>query len=88
MDLKTIKSKIKEGGITNSLEFQRDIYLMFANAMMYNRPGSDVYSMTEDVSCVLPDFLCLFNPLQMMLESETYIQTFRQTEGFVRGSQR
>jgi len=56
----------------NSLEFQRDIYLMFANAMMYNRPGSDVYSMTED----------------MMLESETYIQTFRQTEGFVRGSQR
>ncbi|KAJ3739379.1 hypothetical protein DFH05DRAFT_502757 [Lentinula detonsa] len=72
MDLKTIKSKIKDGAISNSLEFQRDIYLMFANAMMYNRPGSDVYNMTED----------------MMLESEGYIQTFRHSEGFVRGSQR
>lgn len=57
MDLKTIKSKIKDGVISNSLEFQRDIYLMFANAMMYNRPGSDVYNMTEDVSCVLFDLL-------------------------------
>ncbi|KAJ4478152.1 hypothetical protein J3R30DRAFT_3702892 [Lentinula aciculospora] len=72
MDLKTIKSRIKDGVISNSQEFQRDIYLMFANAMMYNRPGSDVYNMTED----------------MMLESEGYIQTFRQTEGFVRGSKR
>ncbi|KAJ3977343.1 hypothetical protein EV361DRAFT_57629 [Lentinula raphanica] len=72
MDLKTIKSKIKDGAISNSLEFQRDIYLMFANAMMYNRPGSDVYNMTED----------------MMLECEGYIQTFRQSEGFVRGTQR
>jgi bromodomain-containing protein 8 len=51
MDLKTIKAKIKDGAISNSLEFQRDVYLMFANAMMYNRPGSDIYTMTEDV-CV------------------------------------
>ncbi|KAK1236602.1 hypothetical protein PQX77_000154 [Marasmius sp. AFHP31] len=72
MDLKTIKAKIRDGIITNSLEFQRDIYLMFANAMMYNRPGSDVYVMAED----------------MMLDCEDYIQTFRQTEGFLRGSQR
>jgi len=55
MDLKTIKTKIRDGAITNSLEFQRDIYLMFANAMMYNRPGSDVYIMAEDVS----DYSCL-----------------------------
>ncbi|KAK7470603.1 hypothetical protein VKT23_002027 [Stygiomarasmius scandens] len=69
MDLKTIKTKIRDGAITNSLEFQRDIYLMFANAMMYNRPGSDVYIMAED----------------MMSDSEVYINTFRQTEGFVIG---
>lgn len=50
MDLKTIKARFKDGAISNSLEFQRDIYLMFANAMMYNRPGSDIYSMAEDVS--------------------------------------
>ena len=50
MDLKTIKMKVKDGAITNSLEYQRDILLMFANALMYNRPGSDVYIMAEDVS--------------------------------------
>ena len=50
MDLKTIKTRVKDGVIANSLEDQRDIYLMFANAMMYNRPGSDVYAMAEDVS--------------------------------------
>lgn len=50
MDLKTIKTRVKDGVIANSLEYQRDIYLMFANAMMYNRPGSDVHAMAEDVS--------------------------------------
>ncbi|KAF8639927.1 hypothetical protein AX17_001177 [Amanita inopinata Kibby_2008] len=68
IDLKTIKAKVKDGLIANSLEYQRDIFLMFANAMMYNVPGSDVYAMAED----------------MMLESEAHITSFRQTEGLVR----
>ncbi|KAH9844308.1 uncharacterized protein C8Q71DRAFT_732083 [Rhodofomes roseus] len=68
MDLKTIKSRIKDGLIANSLEFQRDVYLMFANAMMYNRPGSEIYNMAEE----------------MMQESEVQINAFRQTEGFHR----
>ncbi|KAI0677621.1 hypothetical protein C8Q78DRAFT_1003568 [Trametes maxima] len=68
MDLKTIKSRVKDGLIANSLEFQRDIYLMFANAMMYNRPGSEIYNMAEE----------------MMLSSERDINAFRQTEGFHR----
>lgn len=50
MDLKTIKARVKDGIISNSLEFQRDVYLMFANAMMYNRPGSDIFHMAEEVS--------------------------------------
>lgn len=49
MDLKTIKNRIRDGIISNSLEFQRDVYLMFANAMVYNRPGSTLYAMAEDV---------------------------------------
>lgn len=49
MDLKTIKARIKDGSITNSQEFERDVYLMFANAMMYNRPGSDVHEMAKTV---------------------------------------
>ncbi|KAG5649028.1 hypothetical protein DXG03_000377 [Asterophora parasitica] len=68
IDLKTIKTKVKEGTIANSLEYQRDIFLMFANAMMYNRPGSEVHTMAED----------------MMIESERQILNFRQTEGLVR----
>lgn len=54
MDLKTIKSRVKDGLIANSLEFQRDIYLMFANAMMYNRPGSEIYNMAEEVHFLFP----------------------------------
>ncbi|KAJ2936938.1 hypothetical protein H1R20_g172, partial [Candolleomyces eurysporus] len=57
MDLKTIKGRVKDGAISNSREFQRDVYLMFANAMMYNRPGSDVYAMAEDVSSLRYDFM-------------------------------
>ena len=52
MDLKTIKARVKDGVISNSLEFQRDVYLMFANAMMYNRPGSEIFAMAEEVSTV------------------------------------
>jgi bromodomain-containing protein 8 len=49
MDLKTIKTRIKDGLISTSLEFQRDVFLMFANSMMYNKPDSDIYAMAEAV---------------------------------------
>jgi len=67
MDLKTIKTRIKDGAISNSDEYQREIYIMFANAAMYNRPNSDVYRMTQE----------------MLVESEGHIRDFRQTEGFI-----
>jgi len=66
MDLKTIKARIKDNVITNSTEFQGDIYLMFMNAMMYNRPRSDIFKMAEE----------------MLRDSEINIQSFRQTEGW------
>lgn len=50
MDLKTIKNRVRDGVVTTSSEYQRDIYLMFANSLMYNRPNSDIYSMAEEVS--------------------------------------
>jgi bromodomain-containing protein 8 len=43
---------------------------MFANAIMYNRPGSDIALMAEE----------------MMLESENHINSFRQTEGYLRNT--
>jgi hypothetical protein len=54
MDLKTIKARIRDGSIADVVDFQRDIYLMFANAMMYNGPHSDVYKMAEDVCFSAP----------------------------------
>ena len=49
MDLKTIKTRVKDKVITDSSHYQRDIYLMFMNAMMYNRPHSDIYKLAEEV---------------------------------------
>ncbi|KAH8105846.1 hypothetical protein BXZ70DRAFT_1004151 [Cristinia sonorae] len=70
MDLKTIKARVRDGVITNSLEYQRDVFLMFANAMMYNRPGSEIYNMAEE----------------MMLAAEKDINAFKLTETFHRES--
>lgn len=62
IDLRTIKARVKDGIITNSSEYRRDVYLMFANAIMYNRPGSSVYRMAENV--------CLyFSPSVLILTS-------------------
>jgi len=62
MDLKTIKTRIKDGVISNSDEYQREIYLMFANAAMYNRPNSDVYRMTQEVRIcpLIGAWICLY----------------------------
>jgi bromodomain-containing protein 8 len=49
LDLKTIKARVRTGEIATVDEYRRDISLMFANAMMYNRPSSDVYKMAEEV---------------------------------------
>lgn len=58
VDLRTIRQRVKDGAITNSLEYRREIYLMFANAIMYNRPGSSVYRMAETVSPFSCSSLC------------------------------
>ncbi|KAK4689878.1 bromodomain-containing protein 8, partial [Tremellales sp. Uapishka_1] len=64
MDLKTIKSRIRDGHISTIDEFERDILLMFANAMMYNTPKSPIYKMTEE----------------MLRESENHISHFRSMQ--------
>lgn len=49
MDLKTLRLRAKDGTVNDSRHYQRDLYLMFLNAMMYNRPTSEIYKMTEEV---------------------------------------
>ncbi|XP_066141386.1 bromodomain-containing protein 8 [Euwallacea fornicatus] len=45
MDLQTIKKNIDSGVIRTSLEFKRDVMLMFTNAVMYNKTLDTVYNM-------------------------------------------
>lgn len=49
MDLSTIKKNIETGLIRTTAEFQRDIMLMFQNAVMYNSSDHDVYHMALEM---------------------------------------
>lgn len=49
-DLKTIKTNIRNGTISTTDEYERAIYLMFSNALMYNLPGSAAANDASDVS--------------------------------------
>ncbi|XP_075533227.1 bromodomain-containing protein 8-like isoform X2 [Dermacentor variabilis] len=49
MDLLTIKKNIESGYIKTTLEFQRDMMLMFQNAIMYNSSDHDVFQMAIEM---------------------------------------
>lgn len=49
MDLLTIKKNIENGYIRTTLEFQRDMMLMFQNAIMYNSSDHDVFHMAIEM---------------------------------------
>lgn len=65
MDLQTIKKNIDTGVIRTSLEFKRDVMLMFTNAIMFNKTQDTVYSMA----------------LQMQKESMDPVDILLQAEG-------
>ncbi|KAB0804917.1 hypothetical protein PPYR_01887 [Photinus pyralis] len=45
MDLQTIRKNIENGSIRTTLELQRDVLLMFTNAIMYNKMNDLIYKM-------------------------------------------
>ena len=49
MDLMTIKKNIDIGAIRTTVEFQRDVMLVFTNAIMYNSEGHDVHRRARDM---------------------------------------
>ena len=49
VDTRQIKQRIKEGTIASPLELRHALTLMFANALMYNRPGTTVHHMAADM---------------------------------------
>lgn len=49
MDMMSIKKSIETGAIRTTAEFQRDMMLMFTNAIMYNSSNHDVYTMAKEM---------------------------------------
>jgi bromodomain-containing protein 8 len=49
MDLTTLKKRIENGVIRTTVEFQRDIMLMFQNAIMFNEADHDVHKMAVEM---------------------------------------
>lgn len=50
LDLRTIGKRVKEGEVQTIDELERDVLLMFTNALLFNPRGSEVYRMAEEVS--------------------------------------
>lgn len=51
MDLGTVRKKLEAGIQYQAVaDFGRDIRLVWSNAMKFNQPGSDIYSMAEKLS--------------------------------------
>jgi len=49
MNLSTIKKNIETGDVRTTAEFQRDMMLMFTNAIMYNNSDHNVYHMAVEM---------------------------------------
>nr|ODN94060.1 hypothetical protein L203_00235 [Cryptococcus depauperatus CBS 7841] len=70
MDLKTIKSKIKDGRIDNIDELERDVLLIFSNAMMYNAHGSQVHEMAREMMRDCEGHFAYFRNMELELEGD------------------
>ena len=49
MDLSTIKKNIESGAIRSTIEFQRDITLMFFNSIIYNPTYHEVNRLAREM---------------------------------------
>jgi len=49
MDLATVKKHVETGIIKNLAQFERDVYLIFFNALMYNLKSHSIYPMALEM---------------------------------------
>ncbi|TRY90116.1 hypothetical protein DNTS_031606, partial [Danionella cerebrum] len=76
MDLSAIKKNIESGQIRSTAEFQRDIMLMFQNAVMYNSSDHDVYHMALEMQRDVLEQIQQFLATQLIMQtSESGIGT-------------
>lgn len=90
MDLSTIKKNVETGVTTTTTEFQRDVMLMFQNALMYNRKEHDVYRMAQEMRDDVMEQIQSFISTQLMMQAaERDVTKPRgKTEGLVLGHTR
>ncbi|XP_059835271.1 bromodomain-containing protein 8-like isoform X4 [Hypanus sabinus] len=69
MDLSTIKKNIETGLIRTTAEFQRDIMLMFQNAVMYNSSDHDVYHMALEMQRDVLEQIQQFLATQLIMQT-------------------
>ncbi|CAF1028534.1 unnamed protein product [Brachionus calyciflorus] len=70
IDLSTIKKNLENGSIRTTKEFQRDIMLMFTNALMYNSSNHNIHKIAlEMFKEVLGDIEQLLNAQEGMNEN-------------------
>ncbi|XP_029304378.1 bromodomain-containing protein 8 isoform X2 [Cottoperca gobio] len=69
MDLTVIKKSIETGLIRTTAEFQRDIMLMFQNAVMYNSLDHDVYHMALEMQRDVLEQIQQFLATQLIMET-------------------
>ncbi|XP_068187491.1 bromodomain-containing protein 8-like isoform X2 [Antennarius striatus] len=69
MDLATIKKNIETGLIRTTAEFQREIMLMFQNAVMYNSLDHDVYHMAVEMQRDVLEQIQQFLATQLIMET-------------------
>lgn len=84
MDLSAIKKNIESGVIRTTAEFQRDIMLMFQNAIMYNSSDHDVYHMALEMQRDVLEHVQQFLATQLIMqtsESAISAKSLRGREG-------
>ncbi|XP_076472755.1 uncharacterized protein LOC143302102 isoform X2 [Babylonia areolata] len=69
MDMQTIKKNIESGAIRTTAEFQRDMMLMFTNAIMYNSSNHKVYEMAKKMYDDVMEQIEQYVSTQLMVQS-------------------
>ncbi|XP_076354200.1 bromodomain-containing protein 8-like isoform X3 [Tachypleus tridentatus] len=81
MDLSAIKKNIENGVIKTTLEFQRDMMLMFQNAIMYNSSDHDVFVMAIEMQKEVMEHIQDFLATQLMVQTaDTKVLRGRERE--------
>ncbi|XP_067129377.1 bromodomain-containing protein 8-like [Centruroides vittatus] len=81
MDLSAIKKNIENGIIKTTMEFQRDMMLMFQNAVMYNSSDHDVFHMAVEMQKEVMEHIQDFLATQLMVQTaDTKVLRGRERE--------